>query len=132
MLSYIQIVLAVILSALVLIQQSEGSLGAAFGGSGMDATHRTRRGPELWIFRGTMVIAILFVASTLLNLADVISPHKKIGRKQKNCSLPLPFQMFWTDPHRIIRSLFKVTPKKFSFMIMLDIEWFCNIFLAAS
>ena len=68
MLSYIQIVLAVILGALILIQQSEGSLGAAFGGSGMDGARRTRRGPELWIFRGTIVIACLFVASAVLNL----------------------------------------------------------------
>lgn len=67
MLSYIQIGLAVLLGILVLIQQSEGSLGAAFGG-GMDSGFKTRRGPELWIFRGTIVIACLFVASTLLNL----------------------------------------------------------------
>lgn len=68
MLSYIQIVLAVMLCILILIQHSEGSLGAAFGGGSMDATHPTRRGAELWIFRTTIVIACLFVASTLLNL----------------------------------------------------------------
>ncbi|MEK7669482.1 MAG: preprotein translocase subunit SecG [Patescibacteria group bacterium] len=68
MLSYIQIILAVLLGALILVQQSEGSLGAAFGGSGMDSASRTRRGPELWIFRGTIIIACLFVASTLINL----------------------------------------------------------------
>jgi len=68
MLSYIQIILAVLLSALILIQQSEGSLGAAFGGGSMDSSFKTRRGPELWIFRGTIAIACLFVASTLLNL----------------------------------------------------------------
>lgn len=68
MLPYIQIVLAVILGALILVQHSEGSLGAAFGGGSMDAATRTRRGPELWIFRGTIIIACLFVASTLLNL----------------------------------------------------------------
>ncbi|OHB15428.1 MAG: preprotein translocase subunit SecG [Candidatus Zambryskibacteria bacterium RIFOXYC1_FULL_39_10] len=68
MLSYIQIILAVVLTVLILIQQSEGSLGAAFGGSGMDSVSRTRRGPELWIFRGTIIVACLFVASTLLNL----------------------------------------------------------------
>lgn len=68
MLSYIQIVLAVLLSALILVQQSEGSLGSAFGGSSIDAAHRTRRGPELWIFRITIGIACLFVASTLINL----------------------------------------------------------------
>lgn len=68
MLSYIQIVLAVILGALILVQQSEGSLGAAFGGHDMGGLARTRRGPELWIFRGTIVVACLFVASTVLNL----------------------------------------------------------------
>lgn len=68
MLSYIQIILAVLLSVLIMIQHSEGSLGAAFGGGGMDAIRRTRRGAELWIFRLTIALAILFVASTLLNL----------------------------------------------------------------
>ncbi len=68
MLSYIQIVLAVALGALILVQQSEGSLGAAFGGGSLSENVRTRRGPELWIFRLTIVIAILFVASALLNL----------------------------------------------------------------
>lgn len=68
MLAYIQIILAVILGALILIQQSEGSLGAAFGGGEMGGTIRTRRGAELWIFRTTIIVAILFVASTIINL----------------------------------------------------------------
>jgi protein translocase SecG subunit len=68
MLAYIQIGLAVILSILILIQQSEGSLGAAFGGGSMDTAFKTRRGPELWLFRITIGVACLFVASTLLNL----------------------------------------------------------------
>lgn len=68
MLSYIQIILGILLGALILIQQSESSLGSAFGGSGMDGALRTRRGPELWIFRITIGIACLFVASSLLNL----------------------------------------------------------------
>lgn len=68
MLSYIQIGLAVILGALILIQQSEGSLGSAFGGGNNESTARTRRGPELIIFRLTIGVAVLFVASTLVNL----------------------------------------------------------------
>ena len=68
MLSYIQIGLAVILGALILIQQSEGSLGSAFGGSGNENGGRTRRGAELIIFRLTIGIACLFVASTFVNL----------------------------------------------------------------
>jgi len=68
MLSYIQIFLAVILGALILVQQSEGALGSAFGGSNIETVSKTRRGPELWLFRTTIAIAILFVASTLINL----------------------------------------------------------------
>lgn len=68
MLPYVQIVLAVLLGALILIQQSEGSLGSAFGGGNMDLNIKTRRGPELWIFRVTIAVAILFVASTIINL----------------------------------------------------------------
>lgn len=68
MLAYIQIILAVILGGLILLQQSEGSLGSAFGGGSLGENTRTRRGPELWIFRITIIIAVLFVASTLLNL----------------------------------------------------------------
>ena len=68
MLAYIQIGLAILLGALILVQQSEGSLGAAFGGGDIGGATRTRRGPELWIFRATITVAILFVASTLLNL----------------------------------------------------------------
>ena len=68
MLHYAQIVLAIMLGALILIQQSEGSLGDAFGGGSMGENVRTRRGPELWLFRGTILVAILFVASALLNL----------------------------------------------------------------
>lgn len=68
MLAYIQIILAVVLGALILLQHSEGSLGSAFGGGNMDAGVRTRRGPELWIFRVTIAVACLFVASTIVNL----------------------------------------------------------------
>lgn len=68
MLSYIQITLAILLGVLILIQQSEASLGSAFGGSNMDNGARTRRGPELWIFRTTILIACLFVASAMINL----------------------------------------------------------------
>lgn len=68
MLSYIQIGLSVLLGALILIQQSESSLGSAFGGGDGGGGVRTRRGPELWIFRITIGVAVLFVASTLVNL----------------------------------------------------------------
>lgn len=68
MLAYIQIILGVLLGILVLIQQGEGSLGSAFGGGNLDNTHRQRRGPELWIFRITILVAVLFVVSSITNL----------------------------------------------------------------
>jgi protein translocase SecG subunit len=69
LLPYIQIGLSVILCALVLIQQSEGALGSAFGGDNFNTQFRTRRGAELFIFRLTIVVAVLFVLSALANLA---------------------------------------------------------------
>lgn len=68
MLAYIQIILAIILGVLILVQHSEASLGSAFGGDSLGTTVRTRRGPELYIFRATILVAILFVASAFLNL----------------------------------------------------------------
>ena len=63
-LPYIQIVLAVILTGLVLIQQSEAGLGGAFGGDSFSSGHHTKRGAEKTIFIATIVIAILFVATS--------------------------------------------------------------------
>jgi protein translocase SecG subunit len=68
-LPYIQIALSVLLAALVLFQNSEGALGSAFGGDNFNTQFRTRRGAELFIFRLTIIVAILFVLSALANLA---------------------------------------------------------------
>ncbi len=68
MLPYIQIGLAVILVALILVQHSENSLGSAFGGGDVGSNTRTKRGPELWVFRITILVACLFVVSTIVNL----------------------------------------------------------------
>lgn len=68
-LPYIQIVLAVLLTALVLLQNSEGALGSAFGGDNFNTQFRTRRGAELFIFRLTIAVGILFILSALANLA---------------------------------------------------------------
>jgi protein translocase SecG subunit len=67
-LPYIQVVLAVLLSAGVLLQRSEAGLGAGFGGEGSYGTRFTRRGFEKFLFMGTIVLAILFVGSTLAPL----------------------------------------------------------------
>lgn len=64
----VQIVLAVLLAAGVLLQQSEAGLGAAFGGSGDAGFKHTRRGFEKTLFNATIVVAVLFVLSTMLAL----------------------------------------------------------------
>lgn len=68
-LPYIQIGLAILLVALILLQQTSSTLGGAFGGGdNWSASFHTRRGAEKVIFNGTIVIAILFVAISLVRL----------------------------------------------------------------
>lgn len=69
-LPYIQIILAVLLIAGVLMQQSEAGLGAVFGGGGSEdeGVRRTRRGFEKKVFDATKIIAILFVLSLLTSI----------------------------------------------------------------
>jgi preprotein translocase subunit SecG len=67
-LPYIQIVLSVLLVGAILLQQSEGSLGSAFGGSQSGSGWHTKRGLERQLFITTIVIAILFAISAVLAL----------------------------------------------------------------
>jgi protein translocase SecG subunit len=67
-LPYIQVILSVLLVAAILLQQRGSSLGGAFGGDNFSATFHKRRGAELFLFRATIVIGILFVASAFLAL----------------------------------------------------------------
>lgn len=49
----------------ILLQQSDAGLGAGFGGGdGFSSGHHTKRGAEKTIFISTIVIAILFVATS--------------------------------------------------------------------
>ena len=67
-LPYIQIILSIILTVLVLLQRSEASLGAAFGGdSGMNGRFM-RRGFEKFLFNATILVAILFAVSAFMSL----------------------------------------------------------------
>ena len=66
-LPYIQIVLSVLLVAGVLLQQSDAGLGSAFGGSDSSVQY-TRRGFEKTLFRGTILVSILFVLSIFVSL----------------------------------------------------------------
>ncbi len=68
-LPYIQIGLALLLIAGVMLQQASASLGGAFGGGdNWSASFHTRRGAEKILFNATLVFAILFVAVSFVRL----------------------------------------------------------------
>lgn len=59
----IQLVLAVALIVLVMMQSKAGGLGAIFGGGGSVQT--TRRGSDLFLHNATIVVSALFFAVAL-------------------------------------------------------------------
>lgn len=65
-LPWIQIILSIVLIISILLQKSDASLGSAFGsGNDSGATYHTRRGLEKFLFRLTIVLAVLLVASSV-------------------------------------------------------------------
>ncbi|MFA6404695.1 MAG: preprotein translocase subunit SecG [Candidatus Paceibacterota bacterium] len=69
LLPYIQIILSVILVSAILLQRTGSQVGGAFGGGdNLSSAHHTRRGMEKWLFRITIVVAILFALSALISL----------------------------------------------------------------
>ena len=67
-LPFVQITLAVLLVASVLLQQRGSSLGGAFGGDNFSSAFHKRRGAELFLFKFSIGIAILFIVSALLTI----------------------------------------------------------------
>lgn len=61
-----QIIIAILLMILILLQQKGAGLGAAFGS---DSTiYRTKRGAEKIIFIATIILSVLFFLSALANI----------------------------------------------------------------
>lgn len=65
----IQIVLAAILVALILLQQRGTALGSSFGGG--SEFYGTKRGAEKAIFIATIVTAVLFLGVAVVNVLFV-------------------------------------------------------------
>jgi len=66
---YVQIALSILLVAVILMQKSTADSGGAFGGSGnWNAGYHTRRGFEKVLFDATIVLAALFVVTSLTAL----------------------------------------------------------------
>ena len=65
-LTYGQIALSVLLVAGILLQQKGSGLGSAMGGSNLE--YSTKRGAEKFIFRATIVLALLFIAVSVARI----------------------------------------------------------------
>lgn len=66
LLNIIQLVSAVLLVIVILLQNRGTGLGAAFGGEGN--VYRTKRGLESVLFKATIVLAVVFLGVSLLNV----------------------------------------------------------------
>ncbi len=64
----IELVLSFLIVGAILLQQRGAGLGGAFGDQGTESFYK-RRGAELFLFRATIVLSIIFVAIALLALA---------------------------------------------------------------
>lgn len=64
-LPYAQIVLALLLTGAILLQQSSASTGGAFGGGDSLGSYHTRRGGEKMLFNLTIILGLLFTLSAL-------------------------------------------------------------------
>jgi protein translocase SecG subunit len=69
-LPYVQVIISILLVTVILLQQRGSSMGGAFGGDNFSAAFHKRRGSELFLFRATIVLAVLFVLSALLAIVD--------------------------------------------------------------
>lgn len=63
----IELLVAIILIALLVVQARGGGLGGIFGGWGTP-TFRTRRGIERTLFRLTIILAALFVVVAIVTV----------------------------------------------------------------
>lgn len=67
LLAILQIALSVLLIAAILLQQRGSGLGSAFGGEGN--VFRTKRGVEKGLYYLTIVLAVLFFVTAIVNVA---------------------------------------------------------------
>lgn len=64
----VQVIISIVLITLILLQNSKGGLGTAFGGGG---EFHTRRGAERIVFRSTILFSVLFFIISVINLLFV-------------------------------------------------------------
>lgn len=69
-LNIVQIILSIVMVILVLLEVRSGGTGGVFGGS-QTSLIRKRRGPELLLFRLTVVTSVLFFLVAIVNVLVV-------------------------------------------------------------
>lgn len=62
-LQYALIIISILITVFVMLQNQGGGLGSAFGGEAN--FYRTKRGAEKFLFFGTIVLGVAFVACIL-------------------------------------------------------------------
>ncbi len=65
-LQIVQLVVAVLLIVVILMQSRGAGLGGVFGGQG--GVYRTKRGAEKTIFIATIILAVLFLGLAVVNV----------------------------------------------------------------
>lgn len=64
--SLIQIILAILLVLVILVQQKGSGLGNAFGGEA--SFYRSKRGAEKLLFYATIALSVVFISSSIISL----------------------------------------------------------------
>lgn len=67
-LDIIQIIIAVLLSASILLQRKGEGLSGAFGGQGGGGVYFKKRGMEKILFIASIVLALLFIVSAIARM----------------------------------------------------------------
>lgn len=66
LMALLQIIVAIVLSAVILLQTKGTGLGLAFGGTGEE--YRSKRGIERVLFLATIVLSIIFLSLSLVGV----------------------------------------------------------------
>ncbi len=61
---YVQSVIAILLMLFILLQSSSAGLSSSFGGT--DMPESTRRGPEKFLYYGTIVLGLILVLHSIM------------------------------------------------------------------
>jgi len=70
LLNVAQIIIALMVIGVILVQVRGGGLGGIFGGSG-ETAFRTRRGVERTLFRFTIILVVVFIILSILSVRFV-------------------------------------------------------------